>query len=231
MVPRATTRTNTNEMPVRKIPKNHLVVTGAFSSRKTAEMRGFESLLEKEFMLLLEFDNTVVSFEEQPLTIPIPGVTRGYTPDFVVHYHADHITQEQQRPKLVEVKSTDDLKRNADKYSKKFEIAARFANDRGWDFQIVTEKDIRTARLGNLKFLREYRNISPMHEQCHRITEIVSKRNVRTSVEALLDQLGAGEYERLNLLPTIWHMVVAGRLQVDLDSPLRNDTLLCVNQG
>jgi molybdopterin converting factor small subunit len=69
-----------------------------------------------------------------------------------------------------------------------------------------------------------------MSEQCNRITEIVSKSQARTSVEALLDQLGAEEYERLNLLPTIWHMVVAGRLKVDLDSPLRNDTLLSVNE-
>jgi hypothetical protein len=215
-------------MPIRKIPKNHLFVTGAFSSRKNAEMRGFESPLEKEYMLLLEFDNSVASFEEQPLTIPIPGVARGYTPDFVVHYHAAHITQEQQRSKLVEVKSSDDLRRNAEKYAKKFELATGFANERGWDFAIVTEKNIRTPRLENLKFLREYRNILPLPEQRHRITEIVGGRNVGIRVEELLNQLGTEEYERLSLLPTIWHMVVVGELNVDLDSPLRNDALLSV---
>jgi TnsA endonuclease N terminal/TnsA endonuclease C terminal len=218
-------------MPVRKIPKNHLVVTGAFASRKNAEMRGFESLLEKEFMLLLEFDSSVASFEEQPLTIPVPGIPRGYTPDFLVRYHADHVTQEEQRFELVEIKSSDDLRRNAEKYSRKFENATRFANDRGWDFRIATEKDIRTPRLANLKFLREYRNILPMPEQCNRITEIVRTPHARTSVEALLDQLGAEEYDRLNHLPTIWHMVVAGQLKVDLDSPLGNDTLLAVNEA
>lgn len=218
-------------MPVRKIPKNHLVVTGAFSSRKNAEMRGFESPLEKEFMLLLEFDSSVASFEEQPLTIPIPGIPRGYTPDFLVHYHPDHVTQEEQRSELVEVKSCDDLRRNAEKYSKKFENATRFANDRGWGFRIVTEKDIRTTRLANRKFLREYRNIFPTPEQCNRVTEIVRTSHPRISVEALLDQLGAGEYERLNHLPTIWHMVVAGKLKVDLDSPLGDDTLLSANEA
>lgn len=40
-------------MPVRKIPKNHLVVTGSFVSRKNGQMDAFESLLEKEYMLLL----------------------------------------------------------------------------------------------------------------------------------------------------------------------------------
>ena len=43
-------------MPVRKIPKNHLHVTGSFASRKNGLMGSFESLLEKEYMLLLDFD-------------------------------------------------------------------------------------------------------------------------------------------------------------------------------
>lgn len=70
-----------------------------------------------------------------------------------------------------------------------------------------------------------------MPEQCRRITEIVNRRNTQTSLEVLLDQLGADEDERLNLLPTVWHMVVAGKLHVDLDSPLRNETVFSVNEA
>lgn len=218
-------------MPVRKIPKNHLSVTGGFSSRKNSQMRGFESPLEKEYMLLLEFDSSVASFEEQPLTVPLPGVARGYTPDFIVHYKTNNEGQEQKRSQLVEVKSSEDLKRNAEKYSKKFERAAQFASARGWDFQIVTEKHIRTPRLGNLKFLREYRNICPPPDQCFQITEILSKFHTQISLKALLDRLGADENERLNVLPAVWHMVVSGKISVDLDSPLSNDTLLFVNEA
>ena len=43
-------------MAVRKIPKNYLFVTGGYASRKNESMDGFESLLEKEYLLLLDFD-------------------------------------------------------------------------------------------------------------------------------------------------------------------------------
>lgn len=79
-------------MPVRKIPKKHLCITGGFASRKNGVMESFESLLEKEYMLLLEFDDSVAGFEEQPVTIPLPGLPKGYTPDFLVHFRADPAT-------------------------------------------------------------------------------------------------------------------------------------------
>ena len=40
-------------MPVRKIPKNYLFVTGKFASRKVRRMVGFESTLEKDYQILV----------------------------------------------------------------------------------------------------------------------------------------------------------------------------------
>lgn len=75
-------------MPARKIPKNYLVVTGGFASTKNDRLMGFESLLEREYMLLLEHDDTVKSFEEQPVSIRVQRETRAgrYTPDILVRY-------------------------------------------------------------------------------------------------------------------------------------------------
>ena len=89
-------------MPVRKIPKNYLVVTGGHSSHKNTVMNGFEGTLEPEYMLLLDFDDTVENYEEQPIVIPVAGVAAGYTPDVLVH----HFAHTGKRPKLVEVKPT-----------------------------------------------------------------------------------------------------------------------------
>jgi hypothetical protein len=75
-------------------------------------MDGFESLLEKEFLMLLDFDDTVEKFEVQPVRIPVPGVPRGYVPDILVHYRADRETGEIRKPLLVEIKHTDDIQRN-----------------------------------------------------------------------------------------------------------------------
>jgi hypothetical protein len=36
-------------------------------------MDAFESPLEKEYLLLLEFDETVERFVVQPVTVPVPG--------------------------------------------------------------------------------------------------------------------------------------------------------------
>lgn len=76
-------------MPVRKIPKNYLFVTGGYSSRKNEEMDAFESLLEKDYLLLLDFDDGVDAFEVQPVRIPVPGVPKGYVPDVLVKYRPD----------------------------------------------------------------------------------------------------------------------------------------------
>lgn len=76
-------------MPVRKIPKNYLSVTGGFTSEKNARMLGCESLLERDLMILLEYDDTVQSFEEQPVKIPfaVDGRKRKpYVPDILIHY-------------------------------------------------------------------------------------------------------------------------------------------------
>lgn len=48
------------------------------------EMDVFESLLEKDYLLLLDFDDTVETFEVQPVRIPVPGVRNGYVPDVLV---------------------------------------------------------------------------------------------------------------------------------------------------
>jgi hypothetical protein len=55
-------------MPVRKIPKNYLVVTGLVATDKSEEMTAYEGHLERGFMKLLTFDTeSVMKYEEQPV--------------------------------------------------------------------------------------------------------------------------------------------------------------------
>jgi hypothetical protein len=121
-------------MAVGKIPKNYLLVTGGYSSRKNKTMDGFESLLEKEYLLLLDFDDNVEGFEVQPVRVPVHGTPRGYVPDVLVKYRPDTRTGEIRRPELTEVKATQDLERNAEKYAPKFEAGPQFALERGLVF-------------------------------------------------------------------------------------------------
>lgn len=213
-------------MAVRKIPKNYLFVTGGYSSRKNEEMDAFESLLEKDYLLLLDFDDAVEKFEVQPVRIPVPGVRNGYVPDVLVRYRQDPQSGTIRKPSLVDVKHSDELKRNAKKYAPKFAAAHQYAEDRGWKFITVDQTEIRTPRLANLKFLREYRNVNPAHDDIQRVLGYMASVAGETSSQVLLDVLAPTDDDKLCWLPVIWSMVLARHLATDLDQPFGNDVPL-----
>lgn len=51
-------------MLIRNIKKSHISVNGYFSSYKNNRQINFESKLEHDFCLSLEFDSTIVSYQE-----------------------------------------------------------------------------------------------------------------------------------------------------------------------
>lgn len=207
-------------MAVRKIPKNYLTVTGSFASQKNGQMDAFESPLEKEYLLLLEFDETVERFVVQPVTVPVPGVVRGYTPDVLVYFLPDPISEKIRRPLLTEIKHTDDLKRNGDKYKTKFASANQYASDHGWEFRVTTENDIRTRRLQNIKFLREYRNIVPDEREYQRLLDIAEELDEVFSIPDILARLAPDDDAQLHWLPLIWYAILKQDLITDWDQPI-----------
>lgn len=221
-------------MPVRKIPKNYLGVTGGFASRKNGCVLGFESLLERDHMILLEFDDAVEKFEEQPVRIPLPagkgGGGRTYVPDILVHYRPGR-SGKVKKPRLAEVKTRKDLEKNAAKYAPKFSAARRYAAERAWEFQVVTEEDIRIPRLPNLKFLREYHLIEPARADTARVLQALDAAGGWIELGDFLDPpLCQSDEERLAMLPVIWHLVAVGRFHVDLDRPFTDRTELSLSK-
>lgn len=213
-------------MAVRKIPKNYLFVTGGYSSRKNEEMDAFESLLEKDYLLLLDFDDGVEAFEVQPVRIPVAGVPKGYVPDVLVKYRPDPQTGTVRKPSLVEVKHSDDLARNAEKYALKFAAAHQYAEERDWEFKTMDQNDIRTPRLVNLKFLREYRNVTPSGDDIRTVLGCMVSADSETSSQSLLDALAPTDDDKLYWLPIIWSMVLTRHLATELDEPFKSDVLL-----
>ena len=71
-------------MPVRKVSNRGKNIIGKFPSIKMRRMIAFESLIERDFLYLIDYDKEVDWFEEQPLTIEYQyeGEIRHYTPDF-----------------------------------------------------------------------------------------------------------------------------------------------------
>ncbi len=140
-------------MPVRKVSNRGGNIIGRFPSIKMGRMIAFESLLERDFIYLLDYDVRVERFEEQPLTIEYlhDGQTLHYTPDFQII--------EAGRPVLVECKperfiDTEDNRR-------KFVVAREWCASRDWEFRVVTDQQIRAGfRLQNLKRLTAYARLA-----------------------------------------------------------------------
>jgi hypothetical protein len=216
-------------MAVRKIPKNHLFVTGGYSSRKNVEMDAFESLLEKDYLLLLDFDETVESFDVQPVRIPVLGVPQGYVPDVLVKYRPDPETGEIRKALLAEVKRSDFLKKHAAKYAPKFAAATAYAQIMGWEFRPVDETEIRLSRLQNIKFLREYRNVSPSEHDSNCVTQVMVLHGASSTSDRVLTELAPTDEDRLHWLPVIWSMVQQRRLITDLDIPFAGDVPLSLS--
>jgi hypothetical protein len=136
-------------MPVREVSNRGRNVIGRFPSIKMARMIAFESLIERDFIYLLDHDPEVTWFEEQPLTIPYhqEGRAFSYTPDF-------HLV-EGDRHVLVECKP--DRFVDKEENRRKFAAARGWCAQQGWVFRIVTGEQVRAGhRLQNVKLLTRY---------------------------------------------------------------------------
>lgn len=117
-------------MPIRKIPKNYSNVTGIAAHSKADGQAMFESTLERDFLMLLEFDKNVERFEVQPIKLEWMnelGKPRSYTPDVLVYYGKG-----KQFTTLFEVKYRDDINKNWSVLKPKFKAAIRFCKDNNW---------------------------------------------------------------------------------------------------
>jgi hypothetical protein len=100
--------------PVRKIQPSTRSIRGQISSPKNGRASQYESSLERDLLQLLEFDDYVESYCEQPVTIEYvhEGVVRRYTPDVLVYYRSDLTVSAAIKPLLGEVKYRANLKQN-----------------------------------------------------------------------------------------------------------------------
>jgi hypothetical protein len=141
--------------PIRKITNTRSRKnTGFFPSQKNERPVAFESLLERDYIYILEFDSDVLSYEEQPLTIKyyFNNKMYKYTPDFLV--------RRKNKNQLVEIKPHSKLQKilDDDFMVKKYNAAAQFCKANGYsEFKIITDEEIRSGNiLENVKFLFSY---------------------------------------------------------------------------
>jgi hypothetical protein len=213
---------NQNVTPVRKIKSSRVSLRGKVLSSKDAKFHDFESSLERDFIEMLEFDANVIRFVEQPVTIEYQenGIRKSYTPDFLVTYRDDVAPADKYSPLLCEVKYSKELKQKHDDLQKKFYAAENFAAKKGWRFRVLTELEIRTDYLKNVKFLSNYKDskYTDINDFALLLSKISALR-VSTPAELLLASTRCEE-RKPELLFTLWHMIANGFIACDLNIKL-----------
>lgn len=202
-------------MPARTIPKNYRNVTGIHASVKSEEQAMFESTLERDFITLLEFDNSIISFKVQPVEVKWTdqnGKNRSYFPDMLFKRKAKAGVEEV----LVEVKYRSDLKEDWNELKPKLKAGLRYAKQQGWKFKIMTEVEIRTTLLKNAKFLRPFIRRGADREGDMELIDSKLHELKRTTPKALLEKLAYSDWDKAALLPTLWYLVGTRQIGCDL---------------
>lgn len=205
-------------MPVRKIPKNYRNVTGIAAHRKAQGKATFESTLERDFITLLEFDPLVERFEVQPLRVEWydqQDKLRNYTPDVLSFYSGPHYPTT-----LFEVKYRSELKQKWVELKPKFMAARRYCREKNWRFKLITEAEIRTPLLDNAKFLMPFIRKGPRAEVDMDILGVAMNDLVQSTPTELLQSIYRDEWNRAELMPTLWYLIGTRQISTDLNQKI-----------
>ncbi|MBB5192294.1 hypothetical protein HNQ50_003035 [Silvimonas terrae] len=190
-------------------------IRGYFPSTKLRRMVAWESMLERDAVLLLEMSPGIVRYQEQPARIVYAdGLrTREYFPDF-------ELTLEDGQLVHLEIKESSELAKPsiAAKYGS---IAAHYRRE-ARSFRIATELEIRREPLfGNLKRLASL-HAHPWHERptAGQLRQLFRDHSV--TFAACEAKFGYA---------TTLRLIAAGTVLCNLDLPLTADALLQLPQG
>jgi hypothetical protein len=209
-------------MPVRKPPKNFRSLTGAFYSLKNEKTIYFESKLERDLFLTLEFDKTVSSYEEQPVKLFYERNNRTYpyTPDCLVHYNNDQL------PCIIEAKYSDEIKEKKVFLKQKFDQIERYLYENDFTFKLFSELDIDPIALENMNFIYNYvtvRNQNKAKDVFEKLSNIKS-----SSYTEVLEVFSHNKYEQAEYIPYIWYLVLIKKLEIDISKKITKDTMIKV---
>lgn len=205
----------------RNIPLNYRNVTGTLSSRAGSGSTPFESPLERDFLELLRFDEVnVESYDTQrPMIFYFneEGYQRRYTPDVFVEFKNGLRI-------MYEVKSRDVLKQQWAEFKPKFKQAIKYGKQHGYYFRIITDFEIRTPYLKNVKFLSRYKRLN-YDPRSVLLLEKLLILGVSTPTQ-LIQSVAHAKMAQAELLPTLWALVADFKIDVDLSVELSMDSQL-----
>jgi hypothetical protein len=199
--------------PVREFPtfRGQRNFPGSWWSATTGGHVGYESWLERDQVMLLDFDPGVVSVASQPfwLSWSAAGGTRRHAPDFFARLSDGTGV-------VIDVRADDRIKPDD---AEVFMVTAEACESVGWAYRRVGVVDAVLA--ANVRWLAGYR-----HRRCFHPDRAAQLRAVFASPRMLSEGIAAAG-ERLAFLPVLFHLLWTGVLVCDLAmSPLGSASML-----
>lgn len=198
--------------PVRSFPayRGQRNYPGFYWSSSSGAHVGYESWLERDEAMAMDFDPTVVAFAAQPFWLfwPEGGRVRSHAPDFFAHKADGTGVVVDCRP-ASRVKPRD---------AAGFEATAQACADIGWGYRLVHGHE--AVWLANVQWLAGYRH--PRH-----LIEPVAAGLVEVFLEPMPLMKGAETVgDPIAVLPTLFHLLWSRRLDVDLAVRLDSSSLV-----
>lgn len=181
---------------------------GKFPSLKLNRMVGYQSLIERDFIYLLDFDAAVTTYAEQPFCLHYKegSKQRRYTPDFSFSGNGQTY--------LVECKHHAFMQPEENRL--KWAAARQWCEERGAVFAVVTEAAIRVGhRLENVKLLTDYARYIVDEATKLTILRAVTSAAVPLTVADLMTAVSPSQPQRA--ITPILHMVYHRLLFIPLD--------------
>ena len=180
----------------------------------------FESSLERDFYVLLEFDPYVTRWDPQPLRLQVAPGLPSYVPDALVTHIPRSGDASGEYRVLYEVKYREELKKQWSTLKPRFMAARRYAHSQGWRFKLVTEREIRGSDLlWNAKFLLPYIHDTVGDGERALLTKML-RREGQSTPSNLLYACATDPWEQARLLNALWHLVAVREIACDLGTKL-----------
>jgi hypothetical protein len=173
---------------------------------------GFESWLERDHAILLDFDPQVVGFASQPFWLTwrdARGRERSHAPDFFARLAGGTGLVVDCRP----------VGRRDERSLESFAVMRHACEAAGWAYRLVGELD--PVRAANLRWLAGYR-----HRRYGEPSGAAEAVAAAFTVPGPLVAQAASAGDPIEVLPRVFHLLWRGRLAADLSRPLSDRTLV-----
>ena len=200
-------------LPVRQFRsrKGQRHLSGLWWCTTTGGHVGFESWLERDHLMLLDFDAAVVGIASQPFWlrwIDESGSRVGHAPDYFARRADGSSVVVDCRP----------AERRTARDVAKFDVSAAVCARLGWEYRLVGALD--PTMVANVRWLAGYRH--PRHDVAQVVRLLCESFAAPTPLMAGTAAVG----DPIAVLPVLFHLLWRQELGADLSSPLHPETLV-----